>query len=265
MVLPSRYLHRNPHLAFSETVQDCPADLAPEPLAGHGRRGRLYPISANITTADSHAGTFTAACGVIVYRGGGLPAQYRGGAFSCDPTGNLVHFDGSNRAAQRSPAGRSAEKGEFLASSDNWFRPVFLASGPEEALYICDMYRKTIEHPDYLPAEIRKRTDFESGRGMGRIWRDGQRSSRAARYRRPAPDRGASGGGHCFADRAIEERRPLAHRPGTPSPAGRGPGRQTPLVVAGDRPGIARFYEIRVLKICSTPGNNSTTPRSRGP
>ena len=33
------------------------------------------------------------------------------------------------------------------------------------------MYRKTIEHPDYLPVEIRKRTDFEGGKTMGRIWR----------------------------------------------------------------------------------------------
>jgi len=33
------------------------------------------------------------------------------------------------------------------------------------------MYRKTIEHPDYLPDEIRKRTDFDSGKTMGRIWR----------------------------------------------------------------------------------------------
>ena len=60
---------------------------------------------------------------------------------------------------------------EFLASRDDWFRPVFLASGPDGALYIADMYRKVIEHPDYLPEEIRKRTDFEAGKEMGRIWR----------------------------------------------------------------------------------------------
>jgi putative heme-binding domain-containing protein len=33
------------------------------------------------------------------------------------------------------------------------------------------MYRKTIEHPDYLPVEVRKHTDFESGKTMGRVWR----------------------------------------------------------------------------------------------
>jgi putative membrane-bound dehydrogenase-like protein len=171
VVLASKYLRRNPHLAFSETVQDCPADLASEPLAGHGRAARLFPISANVTTADSHGGTFTAACSVFVWRGNSLPVAYRGGAFSCDPTGNLVHFDRLTPQGATFAARAMHDGEEFLASSDNWCRPVFLTAGPDGGLYICDMYRKTIEHPDYLPAEIRKQTDFDSGRGMGRIWR----------------------------------------------------------------------------------------------
>ncbi|HEY1784659.1 MAG TPA: PVC-type heme-binding CxxCH protein, partial [Pirellulales bacterium] len=171
VVLPGRYLRRNKHLAARGTVQDCPADMVAEPLAGHGASARLYPISKNITTADSHAGTFTAACGVMVFRSSGLPAAYRGGVFSCDPTGNLVHFDTLQPAGATFVARRSKDESEFLASRDDWFRPVNLAQGPDGALYVCDMYRKTIEHPDYLPPEIRKHTDFESGKGMGRIWR----------------------------------------------------------------------------------------------
>ena len=145
--------------------------MVPEPLRGHGAAVRLYPISKNITTADSHAGTFTAACGVLVYRSGGLPDKYLGGVFSCDPTANLVHFDTLEPAGATFVSRRSAEQSEFLESSDDWFRPVNLAQGPDGALYVCDMYRKTIEHPDYLPPEIRKHTDFESGKGMGRIYR----------------------------------------------------------------------------------------------
>jgi putative membrane-bound dehydrogenase-like protein len=171
VVIASKTLRRNPSLAFSETVQNCPAELVPEPLRGHGAAARLFPISRNVTTADSHAGTFTAACAVTVFRGTGLPASYRGGVFSCDPTGNLVHFDRLEARGATFTARRARHGTEVLASRDNWFRPVFLAHGPDGALYVCDMYRKTIEHPDYLPVEIRKRTDFESGKSMGRIWR----------------------------------------------------------------------------------------------
>jgi hypothetical protein len=167
VVIPSAALRRNPHLASSETVQDCPAEMAPEPLKGHGPAARLYPISRNVTTADSHAGTFTAACGVTVFRGTGLPDAYRGGVFSCDPTGNLVHFDRLEPAGATFTA-RPARPGvEFLASTDNWFRPVGLAHGPDGAVYVCDMYRRIIEHPDYLPVEVRKRTDFEGARRWG--------------------------------------------------------------------------------------------------
>lgn len=171
VVINTKVLRRNPHLAFSDTVQNCPAEMVAEPLKGHGSAARLYPISRNVTTADSHAGTFTAACGVTVFRGTGLPEAYRDCVFSCDPTGNLVHVDQLEPNGATFSAKRLRDGIEFLSSSDNWFRPVFLTHGPDGALYIVDMYRKTIEHPDYLPVEIRKRTDFNSGKTMGRIWR----------------------------------------------------------------------------------------------
>lgn len=170
VVLPARYLRRNALLSTTEPVHDCPESLEPEPLPGHKPAARIYPISDNVTTADSHAGTFTAACGVTVYRGTALPREYHGNVFTCDPAANLVHRD------QLVPSGstfvaRAKGTNEFLASTDNWFRPVFLANGPDGALYVCDMYRRTIEHPQYLPEEVRKRTDFESGRDKGRIYR----------------------------------------------------------------------------------------------
>src|SRR4051812_11556274 len=171
VVLPSKMLARNPHLAFSETVQDCSERTVKTGLRGGGDGVRLYPISHNITTADSHAGSFSAACGIHIWRGGALPEQYRGCAFTCDPTGNLVHVDKLEPRGATFAAVPLLEGREFLASSDDWYRPVFLADGPDGALYICDMYRKTIEHPDYLPEEVRKRTDFESGKEMGRIWK----------------------------------------------------------------------------------------------
>ena len=171
VVLSSKWLARNPHLAFSETVQDCNERSVKTGLRGGGDGVRLFPISANITTADSHAGSFSAACAITIWRGGALPERYRGGAFTCDPTANLVHVDELQPRGATFTAQALLEGREFLASRDDWHRPVFLAAGPDGALYVADMYRKTIEHPDYLPEEIRKRTDFESGKEMGRIWR----------------------------------------------------------------------------------------------
>jgi putative membrane-bound dehydrogenase-like protein len=174
VVLPSRYLKRNPALAFSKSVQDVPEARVRDWLPHEeGLASRTYPISQNITTYDSHASSFSAACAVHVFRGNGLPKEYYGNVFSCDPTGNLVHRD---LLTAKGPtfASRMANEGrEFFASPDDWFRPVNLAEGPDGALYICDMYRKTIEHPDYLPPETRKHTDFDSGKGLGRIWKIG--------------------------------------------------------------------------------------------
>jgi putative membrane-bound dehydrogenase-like protein len=180
VVLASRWLRRNPHLAFSDTVQDCHERDVKTALKGGGDGVRLFPISSNVTTADSHAGSFSAACAVYRWPGGALPDAYRDAIFSCDPTGNLVHVD---RLEPRGPTFLAkplfANK-EFLASKDDWFRPVYLTTGPDGALYIADMYRLVIEHPDYLPEEVRKRTDFESGKSMGRIWKVTRSNARAA-------------------------------------------------------------------------------------
>lgn len=171
VVLTEAILARQPALSVTQMVHNCPADVVAEPTRGHGAAARLFPLSSNVTTADSHAGTFTAACSVTCFTGHQLPELYRGAIFSCDPTGNLVHADRLTAAGATFDARGIAPDREFLASPDNWFRPVFLAQGPDGALYLCDMYRKTIEHPDYLPVELRKHTDFDSGRHLGRIWR----------------------------------------------------------------------------------------------
>ncbi len=62
------------------------------------------------------------------------------------------------------------ESCEFLASTDNWFRPVHLTLGPDGALYVLDFYREVIETPLSLPDDIKKKLNLQS-RGRGRIWR----------------------------------------------------------------------------------------------
>lgn len=171
VVLSSRFLGRNPYLTFSETVQDCSERNVQSGLKGGGQGVRLFPISHNVTTADSHSGSFSAACGIHIWQGESLSTTYRDCAFSCDPTANLVHVDKLESRGATFEAQPVFKDREFLASSDDWFRPVFLGGGPDGALYIVDMTREIIEHPDYLPEEVRKHTPFESGRNLGRIWR----------------------------------------------------------------------------------------------
>src|SRR5207244_305529 len=84
VVMQLRYLKRNPNLTLSELVEDIP---------DHGAAARVYPLSANITTAAFHTGYFTSACGITIYQGAPLPAGYRGNSFLCEPAGNLVHRD----------------------------------------------------------------------------------------------------------------------------------------------------------------------------
>lgn len=161
IVLPNRYVRRNPSVSASQVAND---------VAAAGAESRLYPLSRAWTTSTLHANQFTAACGVTIY-GGDLNRSLRGNGFTCDPTGNLVHRE-VLRPQGGSFVGRPGREGvEFLASPDEWFRPVNLENGPEGALYVVDMYRAVIEHPQFVPAELKNRPDQRYGDDRGRIYR----------------------------------------------------------------------------------------------
>ena len=60
-------------------------------------------------------------------------------------------------------ARKAYERGEFLASTDERFRPVNMTSGPDGAIYVVDMYRAVIEHPEFVPQELKNRPDERWG------------------------------------------------------------------------------------------------------
>jgi putative membrane-bound dehydrogenase-like protein len=131
------------------------AGLAPGPIEGGGQP----------------AGYFTGSTGTTIYRGDAFGPEYIGQAFIGDVGSNIIHRkvlepDGVGLVAKRVDEGK-----EFVASTDNWFRPAQFANGPDGALYVADMYREVIEHPASLPPEIKKHLDLTSGRDRGRIYR----------------------------------------------------------------------------------------------
>jgi putative heme-binding domain-containing protein len=75
---------------------------------------------------------------------------------------------GPTFVAKRAP--EEARK-EFLASSDEWFRPVNLANSPDGSLTLVDMYRATIEHPQYMPKGLAETLDLRHGDDRGRLYR----------------------------------------------------------------------------------------------
>lgn len=170
VVIEPHYLNRNPYLPYNQTVQNV-SRVAAEAV--------VFPLSNAVTTADfiprlmgqSHKGTFTAASSSYVYYGNGLPADHQGNVYISESAQNLVQRQimEENGATFRSVL--AYEDREFMASADEWFRPVYANNGPEDALYVVDMHRKVIDHPSYVPEEVRDKLDFESGKDMGRIFK----------------------------------------------------------------------------------------------
>ena len=86
----------------------------------------------------------------------------------------------ANRAANDGPF-------DFFASEDRWSRPVMMRDGPDGALWVADMYRYMIEHPDGCR---RKGKDellphYRAGDDRGRIYRvsrDGSPAFHALRF-----------------------------------------------------------------------------------
>lgn len=117
---------------------------------------------------------FTAACGPLVYRGGTFGKDFDGNAFVAEPSANLIKRNILADSLYR-VKGRQAYAGkEFLASTDERFRPVNLHLGPDGALYVLDMYRGIIQHKTYLTPYLKNEIGTRSltqPLNCGRIYR----------------------------------------------------------------------------------------------
>jgi putative membrane-bound dehydrogenase-like protein len=165
-VLEDVYQRRNPHFAGSSPRSDVPE------VAGNAP---VFPISPLLERFNDFqtANRFTSACSAMIYRDELFGPQFAGNAFICEPVHNLVHREvvapkGVTFTSHRAP---DEDQSEFLASTDNWFRPTTVKAGPDGALWIADMYRHVIEHPQWIPDTWQKKLDLRAGHDRGRIYR----------------------------------------------------------------------------------------------
>ncbi len=186
--VPEELYRRNPNWtgkagAGVQVVKDQSTwPVVPTPGVNRGYDGSTL-------TAEGKLKASTATCGAAIYRGDLFPREFRGNAFVPEPAANLVkRFILNEKDGEIT--GDNAMKGEeFLASTDERFRPVNAFTGPDGALYLADMYRGVIQHKGflthYLIANIKDR-NLEQPVNMGRIWRIVPDGAKAQAVKLPA-------------------------------------------------------------------------------
>jgi mono/diheme cytochrome c family protein/glucose/arabinose dehydrogenase len=140
----------------------------------------LHPTSVNrgyekgVLDKDSLLIRVTSACGPLIYRGHQFPDMYQENAFVCVPEANLIKRNILTITADKITAMQAVPNREFIASTDEGFRPVNLFNGPDGAMYVVDMHRGIIQDKAFLTPYLQKhyaKKKLDTIIGMGRILR----------------------------------------------------------------------------------------------
>jgi len=176
-LVPARYFARNPTLLRTRGLY--------ESLEGPAREAnRVWPIHATpgvnrgyqtgVLRPDGTLANFTSVSSPTVYRGDRLPADLYGDVFVTEPAANLVARLKVTDDGSTLQGAKAYDGAEFLASTDERFRPVNLSAGPDGTLYVIDIYRGIIQHKgfitEYLRDQIMSRK-LDAPIAHGRIYR----------------------------------------------------------------------------------------------
>lgn len=180
LAFDTRYLARNPYVqAPAPAVNITPGSkftrifrISPdEPWRILRTDLRTKGILKGSNEGGKVSGFFTGATGITSYRGDAFDPKHLNDIFVGEVSGNLIYQASLEDKGIIPSANRAEPEVEFLASSDNWFRPVQMANAPDGCLYVVDMYRGLIEGAAFMPPEMVKHLDVMAGFDRGRIWR----------------------------------------------------------------------------------------------
>lgn len=120
------------------------------------------------------AHVFASSCSPLIYRGDNFPADFVGNAFVADPAVNLIKrnlvFDDELTLSSKF----AYDDREFIASTDERFRPVSLHNGPDGTLWVVDLYRGIAQYSRFMTSYLRTETlerNLDKGIHLGRIFR----------------------------------------------------------------------------------------------
>ena len=142
------------------------------PVRPNPGTNRAY--QAGIDRPDGTLASYTAVCAPLIYRGDRLPSELYGNLFVAEPAANVVSRIVVSDDGTTMKARKAYERAEFLASTDERFRPVYLSNAPDGTMYVVDLYRGILEHRNsltvYLRSQITSR-HLDEPTDLGRIYR----------------------------------------------------------------------------------------------
>lgn len=165
LVFPDRYL-KGRQIVPGHTLTN---------ISDHEENGlaRIYPVGEQETRVNhpEQSGYFSGACGIAFYGDAAFGTEYENSIWVADVVLNLIHVDKLSPSGSSFSASRVLQQRDFAASTDRSFRPVNMTVAPDGSIYVVDMYRKVIEHPEWIPDDIEKTLDMNAGKDEGRIYR----------------------------------------------------------------------------------------------
>ncbi|MDA1050500.1 MAG: c-type cytochrome [Planctomycetota bacterium] len=128
------------------------------PLHNPHTYGYFQPVQHHGYAGDSLTGGF------VLYQGGAFPERFHGACIAPNTRHSAMRW---STVELRGSTFATRAAGDFITTSDIWFRPVDSTVGPDGALYVADWYDYNISH-----SSPKNRSEwYQPSREDGRVWR----------------------------------------------------------------------------------------------